>query len=268
MDMSLDALVRDLEAVVDRLGLKSFALAGLHGGAATAIGYAARHQEQVSRLVLLNPFRTGAYPFEVDPVGRAIVSVAGIAQDDFSFFSLVAGNLVTRFANPDHARDLALTFQRSTSPRTLISYHGALRKVDLTPLLPQLGMATLVVHDTGFPFGAFEERRDLAESLPHARLVVIPGDGAAEIAAVDSFLRSAREAAAPKARSTSRGPELTPRELEVLRLVAEGQTNREIADRLVLSERTVSRHITNIYQKLNLRSKAEATAYAIHRGLA
>jgi len=60
---------------------------------------------------------------------------------------------------------------------------------------------------------------------------------------------------------------LTPRESEVLRLIAAGQTNREISQHLVLSERTVARHITNIYTKIGARSKAEATAYALRHGM-
>src|SRR5262249_24412282 len=53
-----------------------------------------------------------------------------------------------------------------------------------------------------------------------------------------------------------------PRELEVLRLVAAGHSNREIADELVLSVRTVERHINNLYAKIGARGKADATAYA------
>jgi class 3 adenylate cyclase/DNA-binding CsgD family transcriptional regulator len=60
---------------------------------------------------------------------------------------------------------------------------------------------------------------------------------------------------------------LTAREVEVLRLIAAGRTNAEISRALVLSERTVARHITNIYGKIGARSKADATAYAIHHGL-
>jgi DNA-binding CsgD family transcriptional regulator len=57
---------------------------------------------------------------------------------------------------------------------------------------------------------------------------------------------------------------LTPREGEVLRLIAVGRTNREISDDLTLSVRTVARHITNIYVKIGARGKADATSYA-HR---
>jgi predicted ATPase/DNA-binding CsgD family transcriptional regulator len=60
---------------------------------------------------------------------------------------------------------------------------------------------------------------------------------------------------------------LTSREVEVLRLVARGQSNKEIAAQLVLSVRTIERHITNLYSKIDARGKADATAYAIRHGL-
>jgi DNA-binding NarL/FixJ family response regulator len=62
------------------------------------------------------------------------------------------------------------------------------------------------------------------------------------------------------------GP-LTAREVEVLRLVATGMTNRAIAGELFLSEKTVSRHLSNIFAKLDLASRAAATAYAYQHGL-
>jgi ATP/maltotriose-dependent transcriptional regulator MalT len=61
---------------------------------------------------------------------------------------------------------------------------------------------------------------------------------------------------------------LTEREVEVLRLIAQGKSNREIGAELVLSLRTVERHIVNIYSKLGIHSKAQATAYAFTHGLA
>ncbi|HRJ45582.1 MAG TPA: response regulator transcription factor, partial [Caldilineaceae bacterium] len=61
--------------------------------------------------------------------------------------------------------------------------------------------------------------------------------------------------------------ELTPREREVLTHIAEGKTNREIADVLVISPKTVDRHRENIMQKLNLHSRVELVKYAISKGL-
>jgi DNA-binding NarL/FixJ family response regulator len=60
---------------------------------------------------------------------------------------------------------------------------------------------------------------------------------------------------------------LTPRELEILKLIAEAYTSREIADALVISVKTVERHRANIMEKLGMRDRVELTRYAIRRGL-
>jgi DNA-binding CsgD family transcriptional regulator len=79
-----------------------------------------------------------------------------------------------------------------------------------------------------------------------------------EIARVNGLMKSASLAGAPG---------LTPREAEVIRLVATGKTNRAIAQRLSISERTVDRHVGNILKKLSLPSRSAATAYAYEHGL-
>jgi DNA-binding NarL/FixJ family response regulator len=70
--------------------------------------------------------------------------------------------------------------------------------------------------------------------------------------------------------STSAGAHLTPREVEILQLLARGSTNQAIAGQLVLSVRTVERHIGNIYEKLGVRggaARASATAFALSHGI-
>lgn len=79
---------------------------------------------------------------------------------------------------------------------------------------------------------------------------------------LDEFARRSRMPAEER-----REPDLTEREREVLTLVAEGATNREIAARLVISEHTVSFHVKNILAKLHLKNRAQAVAYAIRTGL-
>lgn len=76
---------------------------------------------------------------------------------------------------------------------------------------------------------------------------------------------AALDSAARPGRSATHG--LTPRELEVLRLVASGGTNKAIAETLFLSERTVDRHVSNLFTKLGVSSRAGATAFAYERGL-
>jgi DNA-binding CsgD family transcriptional regulator len=81
---------------------------------------------------------------------------------------------------------------------------------------------------------------------------------APELARTEELLGTA----APKAAGG-----LTARELEVLRLVATGRTNRAIADELVISEKTVARHISNIFAKLHVSSRSAVTAYAYEHEL-
>jgi NarL family two-component system response regulator LiaR len=61
--------------------------------------------------------------------------------------------------------------------------------------------------------------------------------------------------------------DLTPRELEVLKLIAEGMCNREIAEELTISEKTVKNHINNIFSKLHVNDRSQAVLYAIREGL-
>lgn len=78
----------------------------------------------------------------------------------------------------------------------------------------------------------------------------------------------ARPAAGPApARPAGPGGELSERELEVLRLVATGATNRQIAERLFLSENTVRTYLAHILEKLDLENRAQAAAYAVRNGL-
>jgi DNA-binding NarL/FixJ family response regulator len=97
-----------------------------------------------------------------------------------------------------------------------------------------------------------------ALELEAARGVFAQLGAAPDLARVDSLTQSAPYIDAHG---------LTPRELQVLRLVAAGKTNKAIATELVLSERTVDRHVSNIFTKLGVSSRAAATAYTYEHQL-
>ena len=80
---------------------------------------------------------------------------------------------------------------------------------------------------------------------------------------IDEFKQMSR----PEPASTCPAPRLTERELEVLRLVAQGMNNREIAKQLFISENTVKNHVRNILEKLQLHSRMEAVMYAVREKL-
>ncbi|MDQ2767792.1 MAG: LuxR C-terminal-related transcriptional regulator, partial [Gemmatimonadota bacterium] len=98
-----------------------------------------------------------------------------------------------------------------------------------------------------------------AMELACAREAFVELGAAGDVARVDATPIDAEPSAKRGAR------ELTARELEVLRLVATGKTNRAIAIALGISEKTIARHVSNIFAKLGLSSRAAATAYAYER---
>jgi DNA-binding NarL/FixJ family response regulator len=95
--------------------------------------------------------------------------------------------------------------------------------------------------------------------LDAARVVFEQLGATPELARVDSLVRRGPTSGEPHG--------LTRREMQVLWLVAAGRTNKAIAAELVLSERTVDRHVSNIFTKLDVSSRAAATAYAYEHGL-
>jgi non-specific serine/threonine protein kinase len=108
-----------------------------------------------------------------------------------------------------------------------------------------------------------EETFDVAYSAGQAMSLEEAISSAIDVLAVIGAAESLPIAPAPAAHHC-----LSPREREVLQLIAAGQSNREIAEALYLSPRTVERHIANVYLKLDVHSRAEATAYALRHHLA
>src|SRR5581483_6344427 len=129
----------------------------------------------------------------------------------------------------------------------------------------------------GAPFEAARARIELAKvfadlgradqaSEEAERAIAALGELNAELemSRARTLLESLRPAAGGRSASRSTAGGLSPRELEVLRLVAEGLSNQQIAERLFLSEHTVHRHIANILNKLSVSSRAAAVARAAH----
>ena len=156
---------------------------------------------------------------------------------------------------------------------------------DVTEQLPRVAAPTLVLHPRDMAQIPVEVARSLAMDLPRGRLVLLEGaqpvlfgEDAGEVVTLlmDFFCDGIEPAGVPPAAAAGAvgghsglpSDGLSPREREVLRLVAAGESNSQIARRLGLSTHTVERHAANLYRKIGARGRADATAYALRNGLA
>lgn len=278
-DLSLDARVRDLEAVVNRLGLERFALGGLDIAAATAVSYVGRHAERVSQLVLQSPWISGAEMFAL-PDLRVASGMIASGDREWNVFTNVLGNIASAFEDLRLAKEMAAAMRASTDPEGLSAYYKTSASIDLTELVARVAMPTLVIHEPAFPFGSRQLCEEVAKRIRDAELAVVREQSIAgtahdgHISTIDDFLRSDRRRRSSAALPSDSipppsvsGMSLTPREIEVLGFVASGVTNKDIAEELGVAVGTVERHVGNVYTKIGARGRVEATAYAIRHGL-
>lgn len=282
-DYSLDALLLDLEAVIDRLGLARFDLLGAADAGPVAIAYAARNPERVSRLVLWCAWARGA-----DIRSSRIRAWLGLLDQDWGLMTDTCAHLALGWSSGELGRQAAQRLRETVTPEAARAALAALGELDVTPLLARLEVPTLVLHRRGIRWLPVDIARALASRIPDARLSVLEGEstapyvGDAEAAAraIEAFLAgpvagwTARRGVVEsrpepvEARPRRAYPDgLTTREVEVLHLLAAGRTNQEIAAELFVSVRTVERHVQNLYAKIGARGRAAATAYALTRGL-
>jgi pimeloyl-ACP methyl ester carboxylesterase/DNA-binding CsgD family transcriptional regulator len=274
-DFSFEARLNDLEAVVDAAGLERFALLGMAQGGPVAVAYAHRHPERVSRLALL-----ASYVATVDGDSETLLMEetftkmieVGWARPEGRFRRVFTDALMPG-ASPEQMTWVDELMRRSTSTENAVAFRQARLDIDVTDLLPQLDLPTLVMHSRGDQMNPIAGSRRLAAEIPGAQLVtlesdnhvLLDGEPATEVffAALAEFLAPDAAAAATAATAATAGPTLevlSGREREVLDLVAAGRENREIAAALTLSVRTVERHLQTIYRKLGLTGSAQRTA--------
>ena len=156
--------------------------------------------------------------------------------------------------------------RRSTSPEIAVRLYEARNRIDVSDMTAGVTTPTLVVHARNDRVVPAEEGRLLAARIPGARLVLVESANhilLSDEPAWDAFVAELRSFLGTQpAPVPGPAPALSPREFEVLELVAEGLTNEAIAERLSLSVRTVERHLSNIYAKLRVSGKAGRAAAA------
>ncbi len=274
-DFSLEAWVGDLEAVVERFGLQRFALLGMSQGGAVAIAYTVRHPDKVSQLILAGAYARGALRRATTQAERlesqTLINLVRVGWGrDNPAFRQVFTNLFIPGGTPEQHRwwnELErLTVSPENAARTLEAFYN----VDVSALAKQVRVPTLVMHSRGDARVPFDEGCKLASMIPGARFVPLESDNHVLLEnepAWPAFMAELREflgAASVQAVRGAAGP-LTPAERDVLRLVAQGLGNGAIARQLQKSEKTVRNQVSSIFDKLGVRTRAEAIVHVRDR---
>lgn len=279
-DISFEAWLADLEAVIGAAGVDRFVLLGLSQAGAIAATYAARHPERVRALVLYGAYARGGDRRALTP------EQAAKREFDYLLYRMGWGR-----AQPDFRRVFTSAFipggtdeqlrwfddiqHVSARPEEAERMARARGAIDVSADLPRIAVPTLVMHLDEDAAVRFEDGREMATTIPGARFVALGGRNHVILGGDPAWPRFLSElqafaasAGAPLATNVSAEP-LTDRELDVLRLVAAGRSNEEIAEELSLSVRTVERHLGNVYAKLGVTGRsARAAAAARYASLA
>jgi pimeloyl-ACP methyl ester carboxylesterase/DNA-binding winged helix-turn-helix (wHTH) protein len=177
VELSFEAWVRDLEAVVDALGLDRFALLGISQGAPISIAYAVRHPKRVSRLVLCGGFAKGWAKRGSDAdAARAEASIT-LIREGWGRDNPAARQMFTSLIVPDATLEEMRWFNDlervSASPETAIRMLKVIGDIDISNLLDQVRAPTLVLHSRGDARVPFEHGLKLARAIPNARFVTL-----------------------------------------------------------------------------------------------
>jgi class 3 adenylate cyclase len=195
LDFSMEARLLDIEAVVQRLDLKRFAIFGMAHSVPAAVAYAAEHPECVSHLILLGGYARGGEYMEV--LGDRLMR-----DEEWERFTLNVANWALDYSDIGAARWVASVMRESMTPESYRAFVEAMDAVDVTALLPRVAAPTLVMYRPQTANTSLREwSRELAAKIPDARYVeVTKRDGAGwteeQTRIVEEFLGVEQEATA------------------------------------------------------------------------
>jgi pimeloyl-ACP methyl ester carboxylesterase/DNA-binding CsgD family transcriptional regulator len=285
--LSIDALVSDLETVVDAAGLNQFALMGMSQGGSIAILYAARHPERVSHLVIYGGYMQG----------RGRKNLSAIEVEEREVFGRLL-RLAWAVNNPAYKQVLSTELlpegtaeqigwlndlQRvSTSADNAVKLAAVYSQMDVAELATTVRTPTLVLHAKQDVAVKFEDGRLIATHIRDARFVPLDSQNHILLPSEPAWSQFWREFYGFFGISQLQAEDVLPddmvsdphtslaqltlREREILHLLAQGYRNEEIARSLVLTPKTVRNYVSRIYEKLHVSSRGEAIVLARKAG--
>ena len=255
---------RQLEAVLEACGGGPATLFACSCAGLATARFASERPDRVQKIVFF-----GGYVSRDDIPDATRRSIVDFARVNWQLAAQMLAGLLLPHGSGEEIAALSRYQRHSASADVAAAFLDLDLTSDARPFLPSLTMPTLVLHRRGDRTVPIGRGRQLASLLPNARFVALPGDS--HLPHMDDQRPLQRALAgflddAVPVEANGDSP-LTRRETEVLRLIAVGLSNREIASSLVLSEHTVHRHVANILRKLTQSSRAAAAAHATRAGL-
>lgn len=276
-DLSFERWVEDLETLVDVVDPQEpFALLGISQGAATCIAYAVKHPERVSRIVLYGGYARGTYQRgepDKERLYRALIEMTllGWGKDNPAFRQVFTSRFIPG-ATDEQVQWFNELCRKTTSPEIAARLLETRANVNVLELLGKVQAPTLILHSRDEDVISITEGHILAAGIPNAQFVELDSKNHILLEtepAWERFCNEVLEFMGVKDASGREDPafdSLTAREREVLALITEGLGNAQIAQRLSISVKTVRNHISNVFDKLGVWSRAQAMVFAHDRG--
>jgi pimeloyl-ACP methyl ester carboxylesterase/DNA-binding CsgD family transcriptional regulator len=275
-ELSFERWLADLEDVVAASGIEEpFALLGISSGAAICAAYAARHPKRVSRMVLYGGYARG-WAQRGDEIGerqyRAILELmrVGWGKENPVFRQVFTSRFIPGASEAQIGWYNELC-RRSSTGEMAARLLEERSRVDVTDLLGKVEAPTLVIHSRDDEVCPVSEGRLLAAGIRGAQFVeldsrnhVLLEDEPAWARFQEAVLEFLGLPASPAADAAFAN--LTVREREILGLITQGLANADIGKSLAISEKTVRNHISNLFDKLGVWSRAQAIVFARDRG--
>ncbi len=260
---SMDLELQTLAAVTSAVGAERFDLLGTSLGAPVAASWAAANPRSVNRLVLYGGWVRGE-----ELTGPALREhVLGLLVQHWGLGSDVLADIFAPDADAATRAGFARYQRAAAPPETARAMLALCYQIDISAVLPMISAPTLVLHRDRDRAVPLDQGMALAAGIPGARFEVLPGRSHLPyIGDVDALALAVRRFLGLPALRRRAALTLTPRQREVAALVTEGLTNREIAARLCITERSAESHVERIRDRMGFRSRSQIAAWFVASG--
>ena len=276
VSISVDRWISDFEDVCSvAAGPDPFTILGMSQGALACIHYAVNHPERVSRMILYGAYARGYLRrgnARAAREYRAIVEAirVGWGKDNPAFRQLFTSRFIPE-GTPEQIAWFNELCRKTVAPEMAADLLQLRGEVDVVGLLVKIRVPTLVLHAAEDNVISVAEGRLIASSIPGAQFVELESKNHILLGREPAWTRF-QEAVLDFTGVASERPDhdafraLSPREREVLALLSEGLDNGQIGERLSISEKTVRNHVSSIYDKLGVWTRAQAVVFAREHG--